>query len=107
MAWLPWLSVDVEKVAWPSALGVAVPSVVVPSLNVTVPVGDPIGAPPETQAVKAPVWPPVDGFTLELSMTLLDVLPLLLVKVRLYVLVVLLTVWVRLSELLVKLLSPL
>ena len=39
--WLPAASVEMVKVATPLASSVPVPSVVVPSLNVTVPVGVP------------------------------------------------------------------
>jgi hypothetical protein len=52
----------VVKVADP-LLKVPVPNVVVPSLNVTVPVGLPApGATAVTLAVKITDWPAVDGF---------------------------------------------
>jgi hypothetical protein len=51
----------VAKVADP-ALNVPVPSVVVPSLNVTVPLGVPAaGADAETVAVKVTDWPEPEG----------------------------------------------
>src|ERR1051326_7545374 len=57
MLWLPTLSVDVEKVATPE-LRAEVPSVVLPSRKVTLPVGDP--DPPMlalTVAVNVTGWP--------------------------------------------------
>ena len=51
------------KVAWPLLSGL-VASVVVPSLNVTVPVGVPL---PLTVAVKVTCWPNVDGFDDDVS----------------------------------------
>ena len=49
--------------AWP-AVRVLVPKVVVPSLNVTVPVGVPDpGALAVTVAVNVTVWPNTDGLT--------------------------------------------
>ena len=58
----------VSNVATPDAFSVLVPSVVVPSLNVTVPVGVTApGAVPATVAVKVVDWPKVEGFALEPS----------------------------------------
>jgi hypothetical protein len=58
------VSVDVEKVAAPP-LSVAVPRVLLPSLNVIVPVGVPLALTGVTLAVRATVWPKVEvvGFT--------------------------------------------
>lgn len=60
----PTGSVEVVNVATP-LLSEAVPNVVAPFLNVTVPVG----TPPEevTVAVKVTAWPEADGFGEELS----------------------------------------
>ena len=64
MEWVPTNRVEVVKVASP-LLSVPVPSVVVPSLKVTVPVG----VPPVdfTVAVKVTDAPNVDGFREETS----------------------------------------
>ena len=52
------------NVATPEALRVPVPSVVAPSLNVTVPDGmPPIGGMALTVAVKVTDWPNTDGLT--------------------------------------------
>ena len=84
-------NVDVLNVAWADAFSVPLPSVVVPSRKVTVPVGVP-GPPPVTVAVSVIVWPKVEGFNEE---------------VRAVVLEKLLTVWVIAADVLaVKLLSP-
>ena len=90
---LPRDSEPVENVAWPP-LRVPVPSVFVPSLNVTVPVGVPApGATALTVARKVTDWPEQDGFNEEL----------LVVNVP-----ALLTVCVKFAEVLVlKLESPL
>jgi len=57
--WLPALKAEVVKVATPEAFSVPVPNEVVPSLNVTVPLGVP---PPEvTVAVNVTAPPYVDG----------------------------------------------
>lgn len=59
---------EVLKVATPDPFSVPVPSVVVTSLNVTVPVGVP-EAPPlaVTVALKVTDWPSVDGLLFEVS----------------------------------------
>src|SRR5438093_9233709 len=63
MLWFPSASDDVVKVAWPDAFSVPVPSVVAPSLNVTVPVGTP---PAEvTVAVNVTDPPGTEGFVLD------------------------------------------
>lgn len=60
--------VEVAKVATPEPFSVPVPSVVAPSLNVTLPVGVPEpGAETVTVAVKVTDCPKTDGFTLEMS----------------------------------------
>jgi hypothetical protein len=59
--WDPTDKVDVENVAWPP-LSVPVPSVVAPSLNVTVPVGVPLPEPDAaTVAVNVTDCPNTDG----------------------------------------------
>jgi len=64
----PTLRSVVLKVATPVALIVPVPSVVVPSRNVTVPVGVPEpGASAATVAVKVSDWPKEPGLALEVS----------------------------------------
>src|SRR5205807_3291232 len=60
----PAVSAAVANVAWPE-LSVPVPSVVVPSLKVTVPVGVP--PLPVTVAVNVTGWPAAEGLTLEVS----------------------------------------
>ena len=55
MEWLPNVSVEVEKVAVPPPDSVPVPSVVAPSLKVTVPVG--VTPAPATVAVKVIACP--------------------------------------------------
>ena len=54
--------------AWPAALNVAVPIVVAPSRNATVPVGVP--AEPVTVAVKVTLWPAADGFREDVTVVL-------------------------------------
>ena len=77
--WLPAVSAEVEKVATPEPLSVPVPSVVVPSRKVTVPVAVP-GVLSDTVAVKVIEVPKVDGLT-EVT-TALVVLALFTVCVR-------------------------
>jgi hypothetical protein len=93
MACDPAASVELENVAWPPALSVPVPNVVVPSLNVTVPVGVPLpGAVAATVAVNVTACPKTDGFTDEVT----DVL-----------VAALFTVWVSVVDVLaLKLASP-
>ena len=56
--WVATASADVANVATPDAFRVLVPSTVVPSLNVTVPDGDPApGAFALTVEVKVTDWP--------------------------------------------------
>ena len=63
----PWVSADVEIVAFPLASG-AVPTVVAPFFNVTVPVGVPLpGATVTTVIVKVTDLPSVDGFSEEVT----------------------------------------
>src|SRR5205814_562825 len=69
MLWLPTDKVEVVKTASPP-LSVPVPSVVAPSLNVTVPVAVPEpGRFAATAAVKMTAWPGVAGFTDEVRVT--------------------------------------
>jgi len=58
----PALSEEVVKVACPEALSVPVPSVVAPSLKVTVPLGVPPPLAGVTVAVKVTAWPNALGF---------------------------------------------
>jgi hypothetical protein len=61
-------SEDVLKVAAPEPFSVPVPSVVAPSLNVTVPLGVPApGATALTVAVNVTDWPETDGFAEEVG----------------------------------------
>ena len=83
------LSVEIVKVAWP-LLRVPVPSVVVPSRKVTVPVGVPVPDVGMTVAVKVTDWFRLDGLTelttvivvpvLTTSLKTVDVLPAKLVS---------------------------
>jgi hypothetical protein len=76
----PWASADVAIVAFPLA-SVAVPTVVAPFFNVTVPVGVPLpGATVTTVIVKVTDLPSVDGFSEEVS--LVELAALLTVSVR-------------------------
>jgi hypothetical protein len=72
------VSADVVNVAVP-ALRAVDPSVVAPSLNVTVPVGEPPNGPGATLAVKVTDWPKVEGFGDELKNVCVS--PLLTVNV--------------------------
>jgi hypothetical protein len=90
MGFEPNGSVDVLKLATPP-LNVAVPNTVVPFMNLTVPVGMPTAA--ATVAVKVTDCPCFEGFNDE---------------VRVVVLAILLTFWLRFGEVLVaKFVSPL
>src|SRR6266581_2818965 len=66
MVWLLADSDAVANVVWPRASSVPVPSVVVPSLKVTVPVGVP-RLWSETVAVKVTDWPNTEGFVEEVN----------------------------------------
>jgi hypothetical protein len=65
MLWLPDASEELLNVAVPALFREPVPSVVVPSINVTMPVGavgvDEPGATTVTVAVSATVWPTLEG----------------------------------------------
>src|SRR6516164_2981198 len=63
MVWLPTVSVDVMNVACPLSSSEAVPTVVAPSLKLTVPVGVP--PLPLTVTAKLTGWPYVLGFGVE------------------------------------------
>ena len=66
MEWVPAVKEAVIYVACPLAFNVPVPSVVVPSLKVTVPVGVPApGGFTLTVAVNVTDWPKTDGLTEE------------------------------------------
>ena len=68
IVWWPTESASVAKVATPPASSVPVPSVVAPSLNVTVPVGVPVpGGDGATVAVKVTDWPNFEGLAEEVS----------------------------------------
>src|ERR1700688_31180 len=70
MAWVPAVSVEVVKVARPEALRIEVPSGVVPSKKLTVPVGEFFeGETVTTFAVRVMVWPTEAGLALDESMT--------------------------------------
>jgi len=76
----PWASADVAIVAFPLA-SVAVPTIVAPFFNVTVPFGVPLpGATVTTVIVKVTDLPSVDGFSEEVS--LVELAALLTVSVR-------------------------
>jgi hypothetical protein len=60
--WLPFASDDVLKTAVPAELRFTVVSFLLPSLNVTEPVGAP-AAPEVTVAMKVTVWFFTEGFT--------------------------------------------
>jgi hypothetical protein len=62
MRWTPVVRDDVVNVACPEALSVPMPIVVVPSSNVTVPVGVPVPLLGVTVAVKVTDCPNVLGF---------------------------------------------
>ncbi len=64
MECVPWASAAVVNVAWPAASSGPVPSVVVPSMNVTVPVGVP-GETLVTVAVNVTDCPVTDGLGAE------------------------------------------
>ena len=67
----PAASDDVARVATPDPLRVPVPSVVVPSLKVTVPVGAPVPPLDVTVAVNVTDWPNAAGFGEDVSVMLL------------------------------------
>lgn len=94
MEWLPLFKFETERVACPDAFKVLEPSVRVPSLKVTVPVGTAVpGALATTVAVKVTDWPLCDGLSEEVTVV---VVPSLF------------TVWVKVEEVLVlNLASPL
>ena len=66
----PTMRAEVLSVAW-VPLRVAVPNVVVPSLNVTEPVGVPDAA---TVAVRVTLWPQTLGFWEDATVTVVDAL---------------------------------
>jgi hypothetical protein len=92
MAWAPGARIVALKLAWPPESD-AVPRVVAPSLNVTVPVGVPLpGALTATLAVKVTGSFKPEGFTLELTVAEVEAC----------------TIWVSAAEVLPrKLTSPL
>ena len=70
----PWVSEDVEIVAFPLT-SIAVPTVVAPFFNVTVPIGVPLpGATVVTVIVKVTDLPNVEGFSNEVNVVELDAL---------------------------------
>ena len=70
MEWDAAVKVEVDKVAWPVPSSVDVPSVVEPSLNVTVPVGTP---PLDvTAAVKVTGWLNTEGLAEELTVVVVE-----------------------------------
>ena len=92
--WLPLFKFETERVACPDAFKVLEPSVLVPSLKVTVPVGTAVpGALATTVAVNVTDWPLCDGLSD-------DVTPVVVAS--------LFTVWVKVEDVLaLKLESPL
>ena len=72
MEWVPAVKEAVIYVACPLAFNVPVPSVVVPSLKVTVPVGVPVPELGATVAVKVTDCPTVEGFTDEVTVVVVD-----------------------------------
>ena len=68
MEWLPADRLDVLKVATPLLLSGLVPSGVVPSRNVTAPVGLPLAE--VTVAVNVTDWPNVDGLADDVRLVL-------------------------------------
>lgn len=83
--WLPIASVDEVKVALPAVTVTALASVVVPSVNLTVPVGTLVPT-PVIVAVSVMDWPEVEGLTEEVTAVVVvpctdcETEPLLLVK---------------------------
>ena len=72
MLWLPTAREGVLRIAVPE-LSVAVPSIVAPSLNVTVPVGTREEEPAAlTVAVKLTCWPNTEGFAEALNVVVVD-----------------------------------
>ena len=66
--WVPFFKLEIEKVPCPDAFKVLEPSVLVPSLNVTVPVETAVpGALATTVAVNVTDWPLIDGFCDEIT----------------------------------------
>lgn len=85
--WLPLFKFEIEKVACPDEFKVLEPSVLVPSLKVTVPVGTAVpGALATTVAVKVTDWPLFDGLSEDVTVV---------------VVASLFTVWVKVEEVLV------
>ena len=82
MVWLPTDSPDVMKVALPP-LRNAVPSVVVPSVNVTdAPPGVPApGATTATVAVMVTIWPKTDGLGADVRVVVVPALPMVWLSV--------------------------
>jgi hypothetical protein len=72
---VPTANVEVLKVAVPEEFRVPVPSVVLPSLKVTVPVGAAEPVVWATVAGKVTVWPDAAGFSEELTEVVVAVVP--------------------------------
>ena len=94
MEWPPRFKFEMENVAWPAAFKDPEPSVLLPSLNVTVPVGTAVpGALTTTVAVKVTGWLWFDGLSEEVTEAVVESL---------------FTVWVRGEDVLaLKLALPL
>ena len=90
----PLFKFEIENVAWPEAFKDPEPSLLLPSLNVTVPVGTAVpGALTTTVAVKVTGWLWFDGLSEEVTEAVVESL---------------FTVWVRAEDVLaLKLESPL
>ena len=68
MEWLPLFKFEIESVAWPEAFKDLEPSVLLPSLNATEPVGTAVpGAVTTTVAVKVTDWLWFDGLSEEVT----------------------------------------
>lgn len=92
--WLATAKPDVVRVATPPPLSVPVPSVVAPSLNVTVPVGVDVPDPGVTVAVNVTLWPKTAGFFEETSAVVVEIM-------------LMFTFWASVEDvLLLKLVSP-
>ncbi len=76
--WDPTVNALVANVAWPVASRLPLPRVLVPSRNVTVPVGVPVpGGFTVTVAVKVTDWPKTDGLTDDVSVVVVAAPPTL------------------------------
>jgi hypothetical protein len=70
---VPPVSVDVEYMAWPLLFSDPLPSVELPSMNVTVPLGVPVPLFGVTVAVNVTDWPRAEGFNEDSSAALVAI----------------------------------